>query len=153
MNRRTVEVIDRTDEFIHIILGLVLLLTAFFLLVQTVITGVEQFLHRKDVVHTALLIIKDLLFVMIVLEMLWLVLNYIQTKKVNVEPFIVIGIISSIRKILVITAQPFEEAIMQKPEIFKMQMKELILETVIVFVLVVALLLIRYSKRWIRKEV
>ncbi len=151
MKTKTLELIDRTDEIIHLALGGVLLLAAFFLLIQTVIVSVNFFMKERDVIHTALVLIRDLLFVMIVLEMLWLVLNYIHTKSINVEPFIVIGIISSIRKILVITAQPFEDAMMKQPEMVNLQMKELILETVIVFVLVVALLLVRLSKRWLRK--
>ncbi|MCD6454376.1 MAG: phosphate-starvation-inducible PsiE family protein [Candidatus Aminicenantes bacterium] len=46
----------------------------------------------------------------IMLEVLWLITDYLKSKTINAEPFVIIGIISAIRKILIVGAHPLESA-------------------------------------------
>ena len=66
------------------------------------IHGDELRLHN---VTSILLVINDVLFVLIVMELLWTVIRYLKRQEFSLKPFLAIGIISSLRRILMVEAQ------------------------------------------------
>jgi uncharacterized membrane protein (DUF373 family) len=91
-------------------------------------------------------LIHDIMLVMIVLELLWTVVTYLQEHTVPLEPFLFVGIISSVRKLLLIGAQmSLSEG---GVEAAHLQMRELLIHGGLVLVLVVALTLVRWTKTW-----
>ena len=94
--------------------------------------------------------IHDILLVMIVLELLWTVLAYLREHTVPLEPFLFVGIISSVRKLLLIGAQMSIEH--QTPEVINLQLREIAIHGGLVFVLILGLVLVRWSRRWRLKE-
>lgn len=56
-------------------------------------------------IDSVLGLINDMLFVVIILELLWIMLSYLGRRRFPIASFIIIGIISSIRRILLIEAQ------------------------------------------------
>jgi len=140
---KVTEVIDKLEQVIYLILALILILSSIFITVFSPIEAYHLTQQGTDPIHAAFLVLKDLLLVMIILEVLWLITDYLKTKTINVEPFIIIGIISAIRKILIVGAHPLESA--TEGEIL-LTMKEIILYTGVVLVLVIALLIVRWGK-------
>ena len=92
-------VILKIDDLIHIMVAFFLLLAGLFVIVKSLFT------LRSIESSTILYFINDMLFVIIILELLWTVLAYLKRKQFPIVSFIFIGIISSIRRILMIEAQ------------------------------------------------
>lgn len=137
------EFIDRLEQIVYLLLVLILILSSVFIAIYSPIEAYQLTRQGTDPIHAAFLVLKDLLLVMIMLEVLWLITDYLKRKTINVEPFIIIGIISAIRKVLIVGAHPFEGA---SESNILLNMKEVILYTGVVLVLVVALFIVRWGK-------
>lgn len=134
---KTRRVLIFADDIIHILVAVALLVSAFFMIAITAsnFSGVG--------VSNILLVINDVLFVLIIMELLWTVLRYLRRQEFSLNPFIAIGVISSLRRILMLEAQM---AMTEHTESYYM-LSELGVNTAIVFVLVVAYYLINKADR------
>jgi uncharacterized membrane protein (DUF373 family) len=98
--------------------------------------------------HEIYLIIDRLLFVLMLIEILHTVRASMRTGELTAEPFLVVGLIASIRRILLITLQSSEET--RAPTLsdaadrmFRASMIELGVLTVLILVMVVSLWILR----------
>ncbi len=87
------------DDVVHVFVALALLLSAVFMLVFTA----TDFAAVN--ISSILLIINDILFVLIIMELFWTVIRYLKRQEFSLKPFLGIGIISSLRRILMLEAQ------------------------------------------------
>ena len=87
------------DDAVHVLVAVALLLAAVFMLVFTATN------FASINVTSILLVINDVLFVLIVMELLWTVIRYLKRQEFSLKPFLAIGIISSLRRILMVEAQ------------------------------------------------
>jgi len=123
------------DDFIHIAVALFLLISALFILGRTV-------LHFQEIsTHSILAVINDVLFVLIIMELLWTVIRFLGRKSFSLGSFLIIGIIGSIRKMLMVEAHMSMggEVTTEK---FYQYMMEMGLSSAIVFILIVAYYLV-----------
>ncbi len=134
---KTRRILIFADDIIHILVAVALLLSAFIMIAITAsnFSGVG--------VSNILLVINDVLFVLIIMELLWTVLRYLRRQEFSLNPFIAIGVISSLRRILMLEAQM---AMTEHTESYYL-LSELGVNTGIVFVLVVAYYLINKADR------
>jgi uncharacterized membrane protein (DUF373 family) len=96
LTEKTVRLILKADVLLHFIVAVVLILSCF---VITWFAFREMFpLTRSSVMH----LINDMLLVLIILELLWTVIRFLRKKKFSLAPFLSIGIIAAIRRILLI---------------------------------------------------
>jgi len=87
------------DDIIHIIIALLLVFAAFIFLYQ-------GFIKAFCIETTSILeMIGDLLFVLLIMELLWDVLRYLKRKAFTIKPFIFVGIIASIRGMVLVEAK------------------------------------------------
>ncbi|MFA5802639.1 MAG: phosphate-starvation-inducible PsiE family protein [Thermoleophilia bacterium] len=122
------------DDAVHVIVAAFLVVAAFIMFYYAAknLTDIS--------VAATLMVVNDVLFVLIIAELLWTIIRYLRREKFSLAPFLFMGIISSLRRMLYIDAQmslgtgerTFEENIM-----------ELGIHVTIIFVLVVAYYLIR----------
>ena len=124
--------IFKIDDLIHIIVAFFLLLAGLMVVVQSVFTlrSFENF--------SLLFFINDMLFVIIILELLWTVLAYLKRKQFPIVSFIFIGIISSIRRILMIEAQTSFSFMKSGEGLINKEMIELGIYSIMVFILVLS---------------
>jgi uncharacterized membrane protein (DUF373 family) len=115
------------DDVVHVLVAIALLASALFMLVFTATNFAEI------TVSSILLVINDVLFVLIIMELLWTVIRYLKRQEFSLKPFLAIGIISSLRRILMLEAQM---SMKEHSEVFPLW--ELGLSTAVVFVLVLA---------------
>lgn len=115
------------DDVVHVLVAIALLISALFMLVFTATNFAEI------TVSSILLVINDVLFVLIIMELLWTVIRYLKRQEFSLKPFLAIGIISSLRRILMLEAQ-----MSMKEHADTFQLWELGVSTIIVFVLVLA---------------
>lgn len=88
------------------------------------------------------LLLDRLLLILMVVEILYTVQVSLREHTLVPEPFLVVGLIAGIRRILVLTAE-FSDMIQEGGDVFRNAMIELALLTVLVLALVVALALLR----------
>src|SRR5574337_624460 len=86
------------SNIVHIIIALSLLISAGFFLVSAFIN--LKSLDANSISH----LIHEILFVLIIMEIFVTVITYLREHRVTFQPFLVVGIIASIRKILTIDA-------------------------------------------------
>jgi uncharacterized membrane protein (DUF373 family) len=125
------------DDIIHVSVAITLLASAALMLYFTAANLVEIS------ISSILLVINDVLFVLIIMELLWTVIRYLRRLEFSLLPFIAIGIISSLRRILMIEAQM---SMTGSGHDYYM-LAELGVSTSIVFVLVIAYYLISKSDK------
>ena len=87
------------DDVVHVFVALALLFSALFMLLFTAMD------FAAINIASILLIINDILFVLIIMELFWTVIRYLKRQEFSLRPFLGIGIISSLRRILMLEAQ------------------------------------------------
>jgi hypothetical protein len=95
--------------------------------------------------RTAISVLNTILLVMMTMEIVYTVAISLTSHTLNAEPFLIIGAIASIRRMLVITATSTESE--TKPEMFQNTLIELGLLAATVIALTVAISLLRFSER------
>jgi uncharacterized membrane protein (DUF373 family) len=137
-------VIAQLEDIVHYVIAVLLLGVAGYVIVRTVaefVSGGGSFATR--VTST----INDVLFVIIVLELLRTVLDHFDSADLQLEPFLIIGIISAVRHILTIGARLTLVGEGTGPSFTRSQI-ELGVEAGVVLALAVGLLLVRtWAKR------
>jgi uncharacterized membrane protein (DUF373 family) len=99
---RPLVLIDRLEDVAHYIVALMLLAITAVVLYKSV----EHLIENRD--HFAVQVtqgINDVLFVVIVLELLRTVLAHLETNDFQLKSFLIIGIISAVRHILGVGAR------------------------------------------------
>lgn len=94
--------------------------------------------------RAALEMLNELLLVLMILELLYTVRVSLKEHTLIAEPFLIVGLIAGVRRILVITAEAWGLG-ETDPEQFDRAMLELGLLTVMTLVIVISILLLRKS--------
>lgn len=102
--------LESGDGFAHYLVATLLLLLALAILVASTIefvSGLIQHPTTEGFAESGLAYLSNLLFGVIVLELLSTIITYIQarTLEATIKDFLIVGLISSIRKILLVGAQ------------------------------------------------
>lgn len=129
----------RLDDYIHLFVAIFLMAGAIVVLLHsaTTLTSLS--------IDSVLGLINDMLFVVIILELLWIMLSYLGRRRFPIASFIIIGIISSIRRILLIEAQSSFH-IKAANNFLSRQTIDLLLYVLVVLILVISYhLLVRTS--------
>lgn len=95
--------------------------------------------------HTAIQILNTILLVMMTMEIVYTVAISLKSHILNAEPFLIIGAIAAIRRMLVITATATD--VETKPDVFHNTLIELGLLAATVIAMTVAIWILRYSQR------
>lgn len=131
----------RVEDAVYVGLGLLLAASAIALLVASGIDFARSLLQGVLAVRVIGLLDQILLVFMIV-EILYTVQVSFREHALVPEPFLIVGLIAVIRRVLVLTAE-FGELLEKGEHVFRNAMLELGLLTVMVVALVVALVLLR----------
>jgi len=97
------EFMVKCDKFIYLITGISFLILGFVAFFYSWAVFAIQI--HKGVLHSILTLINDLLLVMIIMEILRTIINYMKSQEILLEPFLYIGIIAATRKMLTAGAE------------------------------------------------
>ncbi len=89
----------KLDMAFHVIAALLLLTACGFILFYAVFNIAHP--TRDSIIH----LVNDVLLALIILELLWTVIRFLKKQKFILGPFLAIGIIAAVRRILLIEAQ------------------------------------------------
>jgi uncharacterized membrane protein (DUF373 family) len=87
------------DIVFHVIAALLLLVACGFILYYAFLNILDP--SRDSVIA----LVNDVLLALIILELLWTVIKFLKKQQFSLSPFLAIGIIAAIRRILLIEAQ------------------------------------------------
>jgi len=87
------------DDLMHFLVAVTLLVCAAFILAR----AMSGFLHPDTA--SLLHVLNDVLLVLIVMELMWPIVRFLRRDPFTLNPFLYIGIISSIRRILLLEAE------------------------------------------------
>jgi uncharacterized membrane protein (DUF373 family) len=92
-------ILVKIDIIFHVLAALLLLIACGFILFYA-------FLNILEPSRTSMIaLVNDVLLALIILELLWTVIRFLKKQKFSLGPFLAIGIIAAIRRILLIEAQ------------------------------------------------
>jgi uncharacterized membrane protein (DUF373 family) len=97
--------LTRFEDILYASVGLLLAAAGVLVLVGTVSGIVRQLHHRAGAVDVAVLVLDRVLLALIVAELLYTLRFVVRTHEIAVEPFLYIGLIAVVRRILIVTAQ------------------------------------------------
>ncbi|MEK6693377.1 MAG: phosphate-starvation-inducible PsiE family protein [Nitrospirota bacterium] len=92
----------KIDLIFHVVAALLLLFACSVVLYYALLNILHP--SRDSMIH----LVNDVLLALIILELLWTVIRFLKKQKFLLAPFLAIGIIVAVRKILIIEAQTFQ---------------------------------------------
>ncbi len=136
--RRPLVAIDRLDDLVHYLVAGLLLAIAGIVLYRTV----DHLIASRHSFTTQITGgINDVLLVVIVMELLRTVVGHLESSEFQLRPFLIIGIISAVRRILTVGIQ-LSLLSGETDSAFRRAQIELGVEAAVVLALVVGLLLV-----------
>jgi len=140
------EQFGRAEDVVYIVLGFLLACTAGALLVTSSIELMRSIVQGNPM-DAMVSLLDRLLLVLMVVEILYTVQVSFRAHALVPEPFLIVGLIAVVRRILVVTAAV--SALMEKGQAahFQEAMIELALLTLMVIALVVSLRLLQAQKK------
>ena len=146
----------RVEVLAYLILGMFLAVTA-LLGIGSAAVSLWQDVQERVNPASLVLTIDRLLFVLMVVEILHTVRVSFRSGTLVCEPFLIVGLIASIRRVLVITLESSQVGHPGKgtPEaqaLFNSTMLELAVLGGLILIMVVSICLLRYSERAMKRE-
>ena len=135
--------LNSAESGVLVLIGVVLVILAVLLLGTGVVSMIEAAQEHK-IGHEAIEILNSVLLVMMTMEIVYTVAISLQSHTLVAEPFLIIGTIAAIRRMLVITATSTDNE--NNPAIFQNTLFELGLLAAMVIALAVAIWILRHSQ-------
>ena len=141
---RASRLLGTSESVVLVLIGIALVLVAVLLLYASMYDLYEA-VHSgpAEIEHQAIAILNTVLLVMMTMEIVYTVAISLQSHTLNAEPFLLIGVIAGIRRMLVITATSTEQE--ARPEQFRNMLLELGLLAATVVALAAAIWILRSS--------
>lgn len=133
--------INVSEDIIYVAIAVLLVVSASVLLVTSALTFIQQ-IQAENIAKTAVRMLDKLLLVLMMVEILYTVRVSFQEHTLIAEPFLIVGLIAAIRRVLVITAETWNIAEVD-PQRFRMAMLEMALLTFMIITVVVSIILLR----------
>jgi len=128
------------EELLYVIVGLLLLAAAVLIVIGAVHDAVNAIDHNEGAVSIGVTLLDRILLTLIVAELLHTLRHVILRGEIVVEPFVLVGLIAVVRRILIVTAQ------LEQASISTHQLIELGLLGALALALAVAIYLVRRSE-------
>lgn len=135
------KILSKAEQYIYVAAGYILVLAAAGLLISAAVELVHQFL-ANDYLAAMVHLLDRVLLVLMLAEIIYTVERIARTRALEATPFLVIGIIAAVRRVLVITAESVEHIDMQSSA-FQATMLELALLSVMILLFAWSLYLLK----------
>lgn len=129
------------EDIVYLGLGLLLAGSSIALLISGVITFANN-LVAGSLTSNIVPLLDRILLILLVVELLYTVQVSFREHSLIPEPFLLVGLIAGIRRVLVLTAE-FAQAHDQAETVFKHFVIELVVLTFLIIALVISLMLLR----------
>ncbi len=134
------------EDIVYVGLGILLAASALVLLVSGVIS-LGQNLTAVSLPTNIVALLDRILLILLVIELLYTVQISFREHGLIPEPFLLVGLIAGIRRVLVLTAE-FARVQDQPEDVFQRFIKELVVLTLLIVAMVISLVLLRKRVAW-----
>lgn len=134
-----VEVVGRLEDAIYGVVAILLVVAAGFLVVSAVTSAYDELTHSRDALLIVLTVLDKGLVLFIVAELLHTVRVTVGQRTLAPEPFLIVGLIAGVRRVLILTAHTEQNFQWSTNGI------ELLILVALIFVMAVAILVWRRS--------
>ncbi|HET9719519.1 MAG TPA: phosphate-starvation-inducible PsiE family protein [Solirubrobacteraceae bacterium] len=93
------------EDLLYLIVGLLLVTAAVLVTIGTVTGLISAIDHHRNAVSTAVVVLDRVLLTLIVAELLHTLRFVVLKDRIVVEPFLLVGLIAVVRRILIVTAE------------------------------------------------
>lgn len=138
--------LGRAESGVLILVGIVLVALAVLLLGSSVVSLIHAVTEAK-IREEAIEILDSVLLVMMTMEIVYTVAISLESHTLVAEPFLIIGAIAGIRRMLVITATSTKDE-HSAPEVFRNTLIELGLLALIVVAMAISVYVLRKSSQY-----
>ena len=135
----------QVEHWITIGIGAILIVTTMLLLTGT-LAGVWDVARNWPDTDNVFLIVDKLLFTLMLVEILHTVRQSIASDQIAIEPFLIVGLIACVRRILIVTVEVANQAKNQDQTHFEHAMIELGVLGGLTLVLIISIYLSRRSR-------
>jgi len=147
---RAAHLLSQVEGIVLVLIAIVLSILALLLLGSTVLSLIEAVM-QGTVRDLAIEILDSVLLVMMTMEIVYTVTLSLESHTLAAEPFLVIGAIAAIRRMLVITAESTKLEI-ANPEAFRSTLIELGLLAFIIIAIAASVYVLRRSQKFLPSE-
>lgn len=112
-----VRAMEHVEDSIYVLVGLLLAIAAALLIVSAAISAYNQFVHSVDALQVVVTLLDKGLVMFMVAELLHTVRITLREHTLAAEPFLIVGLIAGIRRVLVLTAETTERTAQQGVEL------------------------------------
>ncbi len=112
-----VRAMEHVEDSICVLVGLLLAIAAALLIVSAAISAYNQFVHSVDALQVVVTLLDKGLVMFMVAELLHTVRITLREHTLAAEPFLIVGLIAGIRRVLVLTAETTERTAQQGVEL------------------------------------
>lgn len=141
MRAKAVYLIERLEEGIYLVVAVLLAIAAVFLLVSAGQQAVQELQLARDPLVIVLTVLDKGLVLFMVAELLHTVRITVRERGLAAEPFLIVGLIAGIRRVLILTAQA-DTGFQWNP-----QGIQLLILIALILVMAIAILIWRRSER------
>ena len=134
---RVTRALEEVDRVVHVLAAVVLIAAALVMIYHALMN------FRDPSSHGLLRAINDILFVLIIMEVLATIVRHLQRRRFSLYPFLYIVIISSIRRVLIVEAQMSMEVRGQDEAAFRQGLWEMGIAGTLIVAMVVAYWILR----------
>ncbi len=139
------EILEFSEKVIYLVIAVTLIVMSIVSLVSST-SSLMKVIFNGDVILGLTSVLNDVLFVIILMELLGTVITHLSEGGFQLRPFLIIGIISSVRRILVLGAQLSTTRRLSQT-VFDHSLIELGVDALIVVILTVALYLVQRIRK------
>lgn len=144
-NKTATKAFTRVEHWITIGIGVVLVVTTALLLTGS-LAGVVDTFKAWPSTDNIFLIVDKLLFTLMLVEILHTVRQSISSDQIAIEPFLIVGLIASVRRILIVTVEVANQSKNQDQTHFNHAMIELGVLGGLTLVLIISIYMSRKSR-------
>lgn len=144
-NQTVTRLFTHIEHWITVGIGIVLIFTTLLLLTGT-LAGVWDVTKHWPNTENVFLVVDKLLFVLMLVEILHTVRQSIARDQIAVEPFLIVGLIACVRRVLIVTVEVADRGTSQSSMQFDHAMIELGVLGGLVLVLIISIYMSRRSR-------
>lgn len=143
--RFVTRMLERAEDVIYTAAGVLLAFAALMILGHTLVAFIGHMAHG-EVIKGIIELLEQLLLALMSVELLYTVLVSLRTHSLSAEPFLIVGLVAAVRRVLTISVEAahFFTTDMEK---FRMALYEIGLLAVTILILVVCIFILRRSHR------
>jgi uncharacterized membrane protein (DUF373 family) len=138
--------LEKAEGLIYVIAGVLLAVAALVIFGHAVVVFVEH-IGAGEVTRGVIDLLEELLLALMAVELLYTVTVSLRTHSLSAEPFLVVGLVAAVRRILTLSVEA-ANLLQTDIEHFKMALYEIGLLTVAILVLVYSIYVLRRCRRW-----